>query len=225
MARRKPDRRLLLMRSSDNDKRRLREPMPSSDVKVDLGAAAAAAKPHDNADLTRPTWAVAEDAAARLRRAVSRPDGPLLNKALSEILAINTGSAMGAAPTASGLPYGARLWDRGTVERVALQTRTPHDRRFELARVLGDAVWASNVKLGVISHGKTDRQKFQRAFAQSLLCPFEDLRNYVNLSGPTDDQIERAARRFHVHRNVVRTLLVNKGFLPRETLAEKLEAA
>ena len=99
------------------------------------------------------------------------------------------------------------------------------DRRFELARVLGDAVWTSLAHFGVISRGKTDRQKFQRAFAQSLLCPFEDLRHYVNLSGPTEDQIEAAARRYHVHRSVVGTLLVNKVFLARETLGEQLEAA
>jgi hypothetical protein len=114
---------------------------------------------------------------------------------------------------------------RGTAEQIALQTRSAHDRRFELARVLGDSVWSSRAKFGIISRGKTDRQKFQRAFAQSLLCPFEDLGNYVDLAGPTDDQIEKAARRYHVHRSVVRTLLVNKGFLPRETLGEQLEAA
>jgi Zn-dependent peptidase ImmA (M78 family) len=85
-------------------------------------------------------------------------------------------------------------------------------------------VWSGPDTFGIVSHAKTDRQKFQRAFAQSLLCPFEDLRYRVDLSGPQDDQIEAAARYYHVHRNVVRTLLVNKGFLPRETLAEQLEA-
>ena len=197
----------------------------ASKVKVDIAAAAAVAQPSDYMDLTRPTWMLAEDAAARLREAVGRPDGPLHNNALSEILEIDWKSVKDASATAFGLPYGARLMDKGTIHRIALQTRADHDRRFELARVLADAVWSKDVKFGVISRGKTDRQKFQRAFAQSLLCPFADLRNEIDLNGPTDEQIEGAARRYHVHRAVVRTLLVNKGFLPRETLGEQLEAA
>lgn len=197
----------------------------ASQVNVDLAAAAAAAEPPDHGDLRRPTWMVAEDAAARLRRAVGRPNGPLLNEALSDVLGIPWKSVSSAVATARDLPYGAWLRGKGTAEQIALQTRSAHDRRFELARVLGDAVWSNQARFGIISRGKTDRQKFQRAFAQSLLCPFEDLRNHVDLKGPTDDQIERAARRYHVHRSVVTTLLVNKGFLPRETLGEQLEAA
>jgi hypothetical protein len=197
----------------------------ASEVKVDLAVTGLAAEPRDRTDLSRPTWMLAEDAAARLRRAVGRPTGPLLNQGFSEILAISWKNVTAAAATARDLPYGARLKDRGTQERIALQTRSAHDRRFELARVLGDAIWNNEARFGVISRGKTDRQKFQRAFAQSLLCPFEDLRNYVDLADPTEDQIKAAARRYHVHANVVRTLLVNKGFLPRETLGEQLEAA
>jgi hypothetical protein len=194
-------------------------------IKVDLEAAAAVAESGNLADLRRPIWMVAEDAAARLRRVAGRMNGPLLNKTFSEILAISWQNVLTARATARDLPYGARLRGDGTADQVALQTRSAHDRRFELARVLGDAVWSDHAKFGIISRRKTDRQKFQRAFAQSLLCPFDDLRNYVDLTGPTDDQLEAAARRYHVHRSVVTTLLVNKGFLPRETLGEQLEAA
>jgi hypothetical protein len=201
------------------------EASQASTVQVDLEIAAAAAEPNDRLDLTRPTWMVAEDAAARLRNAVGHPHGRFLNQALEEALGIRWDAVKGAVPTARRLPYGARIRQHGSADRVALQTRSAHDRRFELARVLGDAVWTGRSEFGVISRGKTDRQKFQRAFAQSLLCPFEDLRHYVDLSGPTQIQIETAARRFHVHTSVVRTLLVNKGFLPRETLGERLEAA
>jgi hypothetical protein len=197
-----------------------------STVNVELEAASAAAESADlTDDLRRPIWMVAEDAAAGLRRAVGRPNGPLLNKSLSDILAISWENVRSAPATAHNLPYGARLRGDGTVDQIALQTRSAQNRRFELARILGDAVWSDHSRFGIVSRGKTDRQKFQRAFAQSLLCPFEDLRNYVDLAGPSDHQITSAAQRYHVHKGVVTTLLVNKGFLPRETLAEQLEAA
>lgn len=89
----------------------------------------------------------------------------------------------------------------------------------------GEVVWTGDDAFGVISRAKTERQKFQRAFAQSLLCPFEDLLEHIDPVDPTDDQIEAAANQFDVRQSVVQTLLVNKGVLPRETLAERLESA
>src|SRR5262249_10167181 len=104
---------------------------------------------------------IAEDAAARLRREVGWPNGPLLNKALSGILAISWQNVSSAPATARNLPYGARLRGNGTIDHIALQTLKAHDRRFELGRILGDAVWSKDAKFGIISRGKTDRQKFQ----------------------------------------------------------------
>ena len=201
------------------------EASEGSAVKVSLDAASLAAKPIQALDPTRPAWIEAEDAAARLREAVGHPEGPFLNKALSEVLQVRWADVMSAPSTAYSLPYGARLRRDSTTESIALQARTSAGRRFELARALGDAVWASHADFGVISHAKTDRQKFQRAFAQSLLCPLQDLAHHVDLEGPTQDQVMAAARRYHVHETVVRTLLVNKGFLQRETLGDLLEAA
>lgn len=191
---------------------------------VDLESVGKVESLGDRQDVNRPIWMIAEDAAARLRQALGRSEGPLRNKPFSEIFSASWTELANAAPTAAKLPYGARLKESETKERLALQTRNDRDRRFELARVIGDVIWKKSGRFGVISHAKTDRQKFQRAFAQSLLCPFEDLRHYVNLSGPTEEQIDAAAKRYHVHRNVVRTLLVNKNLLPRETLEERLEA-
>jgi hypothetical protein len=84
----------------------------------------------------------------------------------------------------------------------------------------------------------TGRQKFQRAFAQSLLCPFDDLMAYLGDEEITDGAMSSAARHFHVSERLVRSVLVNKRRLPRhrlasaaasdiepESLAEQLEAA
>ena len=106
----------------------------ASDVKVNLEVAAAAAVPCEQVDLTRPIWMVAEDAAGRLRNAMGRSAGPFLNRALGDALQVSWDRVRHAPPTARNLPYGARLREERTAEHVALQTRTPHDRRFELAR-------------------------------------------------------------------------------------------
>lgn len=109
--------------------------------------------------------------------------------------------------------------------RLSLQTWTSHDRRFELSRVFGDAVWQGAAKFGIVSRSKSDRQKFQRAFAHSLLCPFDDLEGIIDVNDPTPESISAAARRFLVHESVVRNQLVYKGYLPFENTSEATEAA
>ncbi len=196
-----------------------------SALAINLASAVTESNVEVHIDPWKPIWQAAETAAADFRRGVGHSEGPILNKAFGEILAINWRDVSAAPSTARNLPYGAWLKTEGASEKVALQAKSSAGRRFELARILGDAILRNGAKFGVISHARTDRQKFQRAFAQSLLCPLRDLQKFVDLTGPTDEQIAEAAKRFHVHDNVVRTLLVNKGFLQRETLTDALEAA
>ena len=65
----------------------------------------------------------------------------------------------------------------------------------------------------------TNRQKFQRAFAQEFLCPFDALREYPNMNAPDSYDIQDAADYFNVPPLMVQTTLVNKGVLHRDTLA------
>ncbi len=65
----------------------------------------------------------------------------------------------------------------------------------------------------------TARQRFQRAFAQSLLCPFEALRNFLGSNAPEDEDIAAAAGHFHVDPSVVRSLLANKSIIARASLS------
>ena len=90
---------------------------------------------------------------------------------------------------------------------------------------LGDTIVASDEdRLLPATFAKTDRQKFQRAFAQEFLLPFDELRAELGAHSPSDtdildEDIEDVARRYEVSPLVVRTTLVNKGVLPRESLA------
>ncbi|MCF8004638.1 MAG: hypothetical protein K9L32_10620 [Chromatiaceae bacterium] len=115
------------------------------------------------------------------------------------------------------LAFGLQPPDRPEGHLV-LRSRWPTGRRFELARLLGD--WLSigarePLMLATASH--TYRQKFQRAFAVELLCPFAALE--AMLAGDHSEQArEDAAHHFQVSEQAVTTLLVNHGRLPADEL-------
>ncbi|WP_341666987.1 hypothetical protein [Alcaligenes sp. SDU_A2] len=169
-------------------------------------------------------WEMAQVAAIELRSIIGVPKGWLSHQVFEDMFKARWADLKAATATARALPYGARLSD-GTRSKLALQTVKPYDRRFELARQLGDAIWHRDAGFGVVSRTKTDRQKFQRAFANNLLCPFDDLQRLIDLTNPTLEVLQSAARKFGVHPSVVRNQLVYKGYLPFENASEEFEAA
>lgn len=173
-----------------------------------------------------PPWEAAEAAAARLRQASGTHAGPLRNRRLADLLKVSKEAFRTRETATAKLLYGLRLRD-GKQDRnvVALRARWAHDRRFELCRALGDAIWSESDSLGPLTNAKTARQKFQRAFAQSLLCPFEDLQTYMNTDNPTEDDVSAAARHFHVSERVIQTVFVNKHIIDRQQFGEMVEAA
>lgn len=103
---------------------------------------------------------------------------------------------------------------------ISLNSRRETSRRFALARLVGDSIVADeDERLLPGTRAKTDRQKFQRAFAQDLLCPFNALYEFLsNEESIGDDEIDEAAQHFTVSPLLVRTTLINKGLLEREAL-------
>ncbi len=199
------------------------EATKASSVTVDLTLADALQRKWNLPAIASP-WQMAEAAAAELRDIVGVQHGRLDHDFLAGIFKARWEELKSATATARQLPYGARMAE-GSGCRLSLQTRTSHDRRFELSRVFGDAVWQGAAKFGIVSRSKSDRQKFQRAFAHSLLCPFDDLEGIIDVNDPTPEFISAAARRFLVHESVVRNQLVYKGYLPFENTSEATEAA
>ena len=174
----------------------------------------------------RPPWRLAVGVASELRQGLRVPPGPIRNPRLSEVLGINIDRLATQRNWPPSVPYGLRLRDAsGNVNRLALRSRWAHSRRFELCRSLGDIIWSGNDPLGPLSTAKSGRQKFQRAFAQEFLCPFDDLRAYIPNENPTDDDIHAAARHFHVSERLIQTTLVNHGVIDRETFDQMVEAA
>lgn len=112
----------------------------------------------------------------------------------------------------------AGFWDAPGSEaiKVHLHRRLSTSRRFALARVVGACLDAETPeRLVPASDAATQRQKFQRAFAQELLCPYADLRNFIGDRAPDDPIIEDAAEYFDVSPLLVKTTLVNKRMLDR----------
>lgn len=101
-----------------------------------------------------------------------------------------------------------------------IRSAGPTNRKFQFARLLADDIISGGGEpLLPVKRGKTARQKLQRAFAAELLCPSAALRDMLP-TAPNDDDLEAVARRFEVSPLLVRTILVNKGILPRERLIE-----
>ncbi|CAE6768182.1 hypothetical protein R69619_03715 [Paraburkholderia nemoris] len=194
-----------------------------SEVEIDLSLADSLTRDWNMPGYASP-WEMAEAAATELRSIIGVPRGLLRHQVFEDVFKARWDDLKSATATARNLPYGTRIGGKKK-SRIALQTLKPYDRRFELVRQLGDAVWRKDADFGIVSRSKSDRQKFQRAFAHSLLCPFDDLQRVIDVNDPTPEAMRRAAQMFGVHPSVVRNQLVYKGYLPFENTNEEAEAA
>lgn len=178
----------------------------------------ATAQPVDASELP---WQRAARVAAQARATWGLNLHPIDDKTLAGIFDIPTdfvNSANGSAlPLSAGFRHGER--DRF---KVAINKRPRTSRRFALARLVGDSVIAAHPdRLLPVTDAGTARQKFQRAFAQELLCPFDAIRQRIDAGEPTDNDMEDIAEEFSVSPLLVRTTLVNHRRLEREALGQR----
>lgn len=97
--------------------------------------------------------------------------------------------------------------------RVLLRSGRSTTQRFALTRLLGDLIYthaSESSHLLSLTASKTSRQKFQRAFAQELLCPYQGLIEFMDTSNPTEEKLEAAATHFNVSPLAVQYTLENK---------------
>jgi hypothetical protein len=168
-------------------------------------------------------WQKAEEVASLARKSWSINSGPLSNFQFSEIFQISQefildGDDYPDLPLHVGFRNGG-----GDDEFKGFLSRRPvTSRRFALARLIADHLTAHKEDHLLPATGVyTQRQKFQRAFAQEFLCPFMALRDYLGGGRPDDETIEEAASYFQVSPLMIRSTLVNKGMLEREILSER----
>ncbi len=164
---------------------------------------------------------MAEAAAQALRGKLGQGLKPLLRKALADLLGMSA-SQLDQQSAARPAAYALRLAPEGKPQTLLLTAKWSHDRRFQAARALGDAIWSEGSALGVVSTLGSARQKFQRAFAAALLCPEQGLVEFLGNADPSDGDITEAARHFHVSETTVRSVLVNKHIIDRHRLGRPL---
>lgn len=181
-----------------------------------------------------PPWKRAIETARAARRAWGLTEGPLDNASLAAIVDIPPDQLDSMAPEA--VPYSASLHTGEEDNRLVFRTGHRHGRRFAIGRLMGDAFYSPGEgrTLAAATDARTGRQKFQRAFAQELLCPFDALSEFLGYPGrpegpaeanpPNEDRIEEAADYFDVSPMLVQNTLVNHNVLPRDAL-EMTDAA
>lgn len=158
-------------------------------------------------------WARAETTAGMARREWRLGAGPIGDDRLAELCDV---SAEWIANFSDGdrvpIPAGLRVHEAPMSFRAILKKRHPNARRFALARIIGDHLtMADGESLLPVTDAATDRQRFQRAFAQAFLCPFDALREFLDDDYVDDDLTEKAALHFGVSEFAIRSTLADKG--------------
>lgn len=176
------------------------------------------------ADSTLVPWQRAERAAREARQLWELDGQPVSSRRLAELMEISEEylAEGGHYVGQQKIPYSAssRSIELNESQLVLSRPRAT-SRRFAVCRLIGDRLYnQATERLAAATDAKTGRQKFQRAFAQELLCPFEVLMDFLETDSPSDDDIEDAADYFQVSPRLVQSALVNHHVLPRETLEE-----
>ena len=166
-------------------------------------------------------WQKAEQFARSARREWGFGAAPVSEKQLAELVGASGGELFGERVATSSMPFFLRDGGR-TGDRLFLPCKRVTSRRFAVSRLIGDSFYAGDQdRLLPATKTQTARQKFQRAFAQAFLCPFDALQDKLGTKTPDDDDIADAAEYFQVSPLLVRNVLVNKGVLERDGLNQQ----
>jgi hypothetical protein len=163
-------------------------------------------------------WQRASKLARLARKEWGLGNRAITNKQLADLLGTKPAVFTDRTKSPLPMPIVLRTGSNGSFD-LYFDSSWSTSRRFSSGRLLGDHLHSSNSeRLIPATDAKTSRQQFQRAFAQEFLCPFDALLEKINTTQPNDDDIAEAAAHFEVSPLMVRTTLVNKGELDRETL-------
>ena len=107
--------------------------------------------------------------------------------------------------------------------RVVLRPKWAVNRRFDIARLLGDRIAGDGVEpLHPATRTFTYRQRLQRSFAAEFLCPFEAVDDMLEGDYSQEKQ-EECAEYFQVSSRVVLSHLVNHGLINRDDFERESE--
>ena len=163
-------------------------------------------------------WERAAQAANVVRQVWNLPSGPIQTKTICDLFRMPVNSLTESSQNQpSGLrgkiSAGFREEEQHDRFRIVLHQPRETGRRFTLARLAGDHLVTPEGHLLPATAAKTSRQKFQRAFAQEFICPFNDLMEVLNTNTPAEDDIEEASAHFNVPPLTISRTLEHKGIL------------
>ncbi len=112
-------------------------------------------------------------------------------------------------------PISFTLSNGGDNTRMVLRGAYHENRRFNLARLVGDRMMWKESLMRPSTDAKTYRQKAQRAFASELLAPIDAVVDRMN-EDYSDEKIEDVARQFGVSNMVIDRSLKNNRVVDRD---------
>jgi hypothetical protein len=165
-------------------------------------------------------WERGAELARAVRQRAGIAPGPIDQVKLGALVGATLPLKVAAPLAARGLKGGYRNGARDGRTAILVPSHHPESQRFYLARLIGAAAMAGPAQHVLpVSSARTAFQKAERSFAQELLCPWQDLKEFLADLGTDDDAIAEAASHFRVSEKVIQTTLVNKHKLPRDQLA------
>ena len=157
-------------------------------------------------------WELGEAAARALRHREGLDGQALPDRRLAAFAGAPADTVSRTNRRGNDLPFA--LDGEGNTTRIVLRSKWETGRRFELARLIGDRLLASNIvpeneALFPATRSYSYRQRAQRAFAAELLSPFHAVDEM--LSGDySEERQSEVAEHFEVSPMTVRTQLVNR---------------
>ena len=164
-------------------------------------------------------WRIGKLFAQSVRHKANLPDGPVSDQTLTSLVGA---SASVIDPYDNSVPFSWIYGLNDMQARVVLRSGVPANRRFNMARIIGDWVFGiaqcvSTEPLSPATMSYSYRQKAQRSFAAELLCPWHAIKEYFE-RGYDHEDIEQVATLFKVSKMVVGNVLENNSNLDRQLL-------
>ncbi|MFA7441419.1 MAG: hypothetical protein WCZ66_10695 [Sphingomonadaceae bacterium] len=166
-------------------------------------------------------WRIGAWAARSLRAQEDiAPDRPITDGQLAQMYGAPGNILETPRNPAGRLDLSFALSETAQHSRVMLRSPWKNSRRFELARLLGDAlVYPTQDPMRPATRSDTYRQKVQRAFAAEFLSPFEAVKEMLDGDYSMERQ-QDVAHHFEVFGMTIGTHLVNNDLIDRSELDE-----
>ncbi len=173
-------------------------------------------------------WQRGRRLAAVFRAKLGTETGPIPTSVLEELLetkfaAIVPTTALQAVPGSRPLVGGYRNGAHCGRTSILVPSSRLVNQRFLVSRLVGAALVSDpSDHVLPVSDVRTALQKFERSFAQELLCPWAELDAFTDERGTDEDSVLEAAEYYEVSEYLIISTLVNNNKLSRSRLPVEL---